>query len=165
VRFRKGRGYGVYAAADISEGELIFQHEAKRTFIASRSFVEAQLQTPDADVYRSYAYPISRQLYATWSDDPKDWLPINHSCDPSAWLHGLDVVARRDMRGGVEVTLDYATFTSAMAKPFDCACGAATCRGVVRGGDVEVARRYGKHVTPFIAALVRRGGVSGADDL
>ena len=70
-----------------------------------------------------------------WSDDPEDWRPINHSCDPTAWLDGLDVVARRPIAAGEEVTLDYATFYGEAMPNFACTCGAADCRGTVRGAD------------------------------
>ncbi len=32
---------------------------------------------------------------------------LNHSCDPNAIRKGVDVYARRDIREGDEVTIDY----------------------------------------------------------
>lgn len=44
------------------------------------------------------------QTWVTWSEDPNEWLPINHCCDPNTWLEGLDLVARRDIRKGEQVS-------------------------------------------------------------
>jgi D-alanine-D-alanine ligase len=87
-----------------------------------------------------------------WSPDAEDWRPINHSCDPSAWLEGLDVIARRDLAPGDEITLDYATFCTEPLRAFPCACGAEECRGVVRGGDhlEDFVERYGTHLSDHV---------------
>jgi len=34
----------------------------------------------------------------TWHEEPGKWEPINHSCDPNTWLHGLNTYARRDIK-------------------------------------------------------------------
>lgn len=43
------------------------------------------------------------QVWVTWSENPDDWLPLNHSCDPSTWLDGLNLVARRTLKKGEQV--------------------------------------------------------------
>ena len=54
------------------------------------------------------------------------------------WFVGLDssdseMVARRDIEPGEEVTFDYATCESTVeAFRMDCKCGSKECRGVVR---------------------------------
>jgi hypothetical protein len=61
---------------------------------------------------------------------------INHSCDPNTgvetgWDNGQVTawwVALRPIPAGEELTYDYA-FTAEVAEP--CACGAATCRGLI----------------------------------
>ena len=66
--------------------------------------------------------------------NPAGWAPQNHSCDPNTEFVGLNLVARRDIRGGEELTVDYATFYDRHMTPFDCACGSPLCRGRVEGG-------------------------------
>ena len=94
-----------------------------------------------------------------WSKRPEDWKPINHSCDPNAWLAGLDVVARRGIAQGEAITLDYATFCHESMTAFDCHCGASDCRGVVTGQDslAPFLERYGTHVSDFVANRRRWG--------
>ena len=59
---------------------------------------------------------------------------INHSCDPNAYMRvvpGLKVAifARRDIRPGEELTIDYRD----PDHPEVCRCGAANCRSNGRG--------------------------------
>jgi D-alanine-D-alanine ligase len=95
---------------------------------------------------------MSDEVWAMWSPDPEDWKPINHSCDPSAWFEGLDLVARRDLEPGDEITMDYATFCTEPMAEFDCACGAPECRSVIRGSDhlEDFVERYGSHLSDHV---------------
>ena len=95
----------------------------------------------------STAYPLNDEVLVTWSSDPAQWSPINHSCDPNAWLEGLDLVARRSIEPGEEITVEYATFIAGTGASFDCHCGADDCRGTVTPQDwqlPEIRRRYGR---------------------
>ena len=40
-----------------------------------------------------------------WSNNPMEWRPYDHSCEPSTWLDGLNVVARRPIAVGEALTL------------------------------------------------------------
>ena len=108
----------------------------------------------------SYCWPVSDDLFVMWSSDPAEWQPINHSCDPNAWNqgpNGLNVVARRSIRAGEEIRMDYATFCGHFAemRPFDCHCGSPTCRRTITGMDIlqrEVAEKYDGHTTSYIAS-------------
>jgi D-alanine-D-alanine ligase len=87
-----------------------------------------------------------------WSEDPQEWMPVNHACDPSGWLSGLDVVARLPLERGDEVTLDYATFYNERMPDFACTCESASCRRIVRGTDhlQPFLDRYGGHVSDYV---------------
>jgi D-alanine-D-alanine ligase len=88
----------------------------------------------------------------SWSPDPEHWKPINHSCDPNAWLRGLDLVARRKISAGEEITVDYATFYNERMEDFVCHCGASGCRKIIRGADYRepFVAAYGEHVSDYI---------------
>jgi len=74
---------------------------------------------------------------------------LNHSCSPSAGIRTrpdgfLDVIAMRPIATGDEIVVDYAMFESevAVASSVPCGCGAAACRGVIRGfNDLAAADR------------------------
>jgi hypothetical protein len=109
---------------------------------------------------RRSAWPITDEVWVTWSRDPEEWRPINHSCDPNAWIDGLDVVARTDIRTGDEITLDYATFYNEVMPSFQCDCGAEPCRRTITGLDhlADFVNRYGDHVSDYVRR--RRNGVA-----
>jgi hypothetical protein len=74
------------------------------------------------------------------------------------------LVARRAIAHGDEITMDYATFQDHRMTPFECACGASACRGVIRGEDhlQDFVARYGDHLSDHVRrvrreALVRVG--------
>jgi len=46
-------------------------------------------------LFKRFAFPVSKNFWTTWSNDPAEWTPITHSCDPNTWIKGLDFVARR----------------------------------------------------------------------
>lgn len=81
----------------------------------------------------------------------------NHSCDPNLWhTDATTAVARREIKSGEELTIDYATHTGIETWTMACRCGSALCRGTVTGRDwrlPQLQRAYGDHWSP--ALLVR----------
>lgn len=149
--------YGVFATRPIRAGERIMVFEEAPHHLVTLGHVEATWQEPQRSWFDRYAWPLTDHVWVTWSPDPEHWRPVNHACEPSAWLEGLDVVARRDIGAGEEVTLEYATFYDDRMPAFDCACGAPACRGVIRGDDYrkDLLAAYGEHVSDHI--LRKRG--------
>jgi D-alanine-D-alanine ligase len=119
----------MFANRPIAPGERIVQFEQESQVLVSRSHVERTWSGQDADWFPRYAWPLTDEIYVVWERDPEDWKPINHSCEPNAWLEGLDLVARRDVAAGEEVTVDYATFCNELMPSFDCGCGVPDCGG------------------------------------
>jgi hypothetical protein len=81
----------------------------------------------------------------------------NHSCDPTLWHVGpYELAARRDLRAGDELTVDYGTNSAAAGFAMDCRCGSPVCRRRITSEDwrrPELRLRYAGHWT---AALQRR---------
>ncbi|MEP6619366.1 MAG: SET domain-containing protein-lysine N-methyltransferase [bacterium] len=125
-------GYGIFATRPIVDGEVVFRGEGRAQRIVTARHAS---EWSDAErlQFRRYAYPLSSEVFALWDTDPNQWAPQNHSCEANTQFDGLDVVASRAIAMNEELTLDYATFMNDESEPFDCACGAASCRGVVSG--------------------------------
>jgi len=149
---RPGGDYGIFATRSIDPGERIITFEEQAHHLVTRSHVEATWDALHRDWFARYAWPLTDEIWVTWSEDPEAWRPLNHSCDPSAWLEGLDVVARRPIVAGEEITLEYATFYDEHMLAFECACGAPTCRGTIRGSDCmeDFVDAYGAHMSDYI---------------
>jgi D-alanine-D-alanine ligase len=126
-------GFGIYASREIEKGERIFMGEGRAQRIVTRRFVERHWNEDEKLHFRRYAYPVSRELFILWDEDPSEWAPQNHSCDPNTAFDGLDVLAVRNISEGEELTLDYASFLDENMEPFECSCGASACRRLIMG--------------------------------
>ncbi len=145
-------GYAVFASREISEGEVIMVFEGRPHTIVSRAWVERHWGEREKEWFKAYAWPLTEEVWVTWPDDPESWRPVNHSCDPNAWLEGLDLVARRPIPAGEEIRVDYATYGNNILAPFDCTCASTQCRGRVREDDhlQPFMERYGDHISDFV---------------
>jgi D-alanine-D-alanine ligase len=129
-----GGSFAMFAARDLPAGTVVFEGEGKAQRIITRSHVDRTWSPADREVFYRYAYPITPDVFVLWDTEPTGWAPQNHSCDPNTVFVGLNLVARRDIRAGEELTVDYATFYDQHMTPFDCACGSPRCRGLIVGG-------------------------------
>jgi len=161
LRYQRPRGFGLFAACPLRAGEIVERYEERAHVLVSRRHVERNWQGLCRQWFHHYAWPVTDNLNVMWSDDPEDWRPINHACDPNTWLDGLDLVARRDIRPGEELTVDYATFCGPTMSAFECHCGSSGCRRVILGTDhllPLVRKRYGDHVSDFVRGTWRNIG-------
>ncbi len=126
-------GYGIFATHELRKGDVAYRGEGRAHRIVTQRYVHAQWTKDDQQAFHRYAYPLSAEVYALWDTDPRAWSPQNHSCDPSTVYVGLNVVAVRSITMGEELTLDYGMMMNEQSAPFQCTCGAARCRGTVRG--------------------------------
>jgi D-alanine-D-alanine ligase len=135
-------GYGIYANRLIREGEIIFKGEEKAQRIVTRRHVELHWNEDEKLHFRRYAYPVSKELFILWDEDPSEWAPQNHSCEPNTFFNGLNVQALRDININEELTLDYTTFLDENMEPFHCQCRSSSCRGLIMGTkDNSLTRR------------------------
>jgi SET domain-containing protein len=117
------KGLGVFATRAIAEGALIMIVDGP----------EEAWQYDDEPGYGATYYGVGR---GRWVVPPEDSPPrfVNHACEPSARMADpRTIVAARAIAAGEEVTIDYATTEEDPGWSLDCRCGAASCRGVVRG--------------------------------
>eukprot|EP00698_Gefionella_okellyi_P025657 TRINITY_DN9461_c0_g1_i1.p1 TRINITY_DN9461_c0_g1~~TRINITY_DN9461_c0_g1_i1.p1 ORF type:complete len:524 (-),score=98.97 TRINITY_DN9461_c0_g1_i1:63-1595(-) len=156
----EGRGSALVATRDVAAGQILYRCEEQSTRLVSAQFVEEVWTAEQKEEFSRYAYPVGDGIFAFWDQNPLNWRPINHSCDPNAWQQGLDVVARRDIHKDDELTLDYATFCTNFP-PFVCWCGSDMCRRekCLQPGEYKeqwFKQRYRGHCSPYVEALMRR---------
>jgi D-alanine-D-alanine ligase len=144
--------YAVSATRDLRRGDVVVPLEGIAHRLVSRSRIDAHAERSRWIRLLSHGRPITDEVWAVWSAEPEDWLPINHSCDPNCWIRELDVVARRPILPGEEITLEYATFCHSDMEPFTCECGADRCRGLIQGTDslTSVVDPFGDHVSDYV---------------
>lgn len=126
-------GFGMYAVTNITRGQLIYNGEEKPQRLVTLRQVNQSWSAEEQEQFRRYAYPISKEVFIIWDNDPAEWAPQNHSCDANCAYDGLNVVALRSIAKGEELTLDYAHFLDRNMEPFHCNCGSPNCRGLIMG--------------------------------
>ena len=126
-------GYGIYASRDIKKGEIIFKGEGRAQRIITKRFVEKNWNEDEKLHFRRYAYPVSEELFILWDDDPSEWAPQNHCCQPNTEFDGLNVLALNNILKEQELTLDYSHFLDENMEPFQCQCRSSSCRGLIMG--------------------------------
>ncbi len=107
VKFGEKSRYGLHAIRDIAPGDLIEAFEEQPHVLVSRSHVEKTWGAFEKDWFSRHAYPLTEDVWVILSKRPEDWKPINHAGDPTARLDGLNVVARRHIARGEEITLAF----------------------------------------------------------
>jgi len=149
VKLSPIHGLGLFAIAPIAAGEPV-------GVLGGRKISDEELAriAHERDRYSSAA--IDEGVNVLIEDDE----PLtrgNHSCDSNLWMRdAFTLEARRDIAAGEEVTVDYALQT-VVEWHMPCRCGAAPCRGLVRGSDwmrPDVQERYAGHFSPFINARI-----------
>ncbi|MEK9508445.1 SET domain-containing protein-lysine N-methyltransferase [Gemmatimonadota bacterium Y43] len=149
---RTRRGYGLLATRSVAVGEPILNLEGASTELVRRDRLEAVDDPVQRRRLIRGAWPLTRDLWIAAPRDPMAWRPLNHACDPSAWVCGLELQARRALEPGDEITVDYATLYDEILPDFACDCGGAECRGTIRGTDwrSDGVARYGAHLSDYI---------------
>lgn len=126
-------GYGIYATKQLQPNELVFKGEGRSQRLITRRYVEKNWPDNEKLTFRRYAYPLSNEVFLLWDDDPAEWAPQNHCCQPNTAYDGLNVIAVTQINAGQELTLDYSSFLDEHMEPFECHCGSPNCCGLVKG--------------------------------
>jgi len=114
-----GKGEGLQAVAGFRAGEIVF------TFTGS--VVNEQTL---------YTLQIEPGKYLS---DPLVMGKVLHSCAPNMHcdMRTLTFTAVRDIAPGEMLTMDYESTEDELFRQFFCGCGAASCRGWIRGSKVS----------------------------
>ena len=153
VRESKIHGRGLFAIADIAKNEIV---AIKGGHIVDRKRLRGKI-TPrlgpveiqiDDDLFIAPVTEEEREL---------SMLYLNHSCDPNLGVRGeITFVAMRDIRGGEELTHDWA-MTDDDDYSVECNCGASNCRQILTGKDwqrPDLQRRYAGYFSAYLACKI-----------
>lgn len=96
----------------------------------------------DEVVFRFYGPSVQEQTLYTLQSSPGHYISdplvmgkVLHSCDPnmSCDMRTQTFTARRAIKVGEFLTMDYETTEDELFRSFYCGCGTALCRGLIRG--------------------------------
>jgi uncharacterized protein len=151
-------GHGLFATEDIAAGSILIR-------LGGRLVSTAELASLIADADKDPGAPYVDTV--TVYEDTHLVIPPgtnvhfgNHSCDPNTWHVGpYEIAARRDIRAGDEVTIDYGTNSGAPSFSMPCNCGSVFCRHEISSEDwrrPELQGRYGDHWVPALWERIQR---------
>lgn len=145
VRPAGQKGPGVFARRDFADGEFIFR---RRHGLLVRGHEIARLPKRD----RQHLCELSFDRFAVL-------LPpgcyLNHSCEPNAMRHGVNVFAWRPIAAEDEITIDY-RLNAFDGSTWRCECGAPSCTGKVVGSFFALEPALQREYLPHAPAFIRR---------
>jgi predicted kinase len=147
---------GLFARQDLDAGAVVIRLGGR---LVSSTELDVLLSHAAADSHGGHVDTI------TVYDDAHLVLPprtaahwCNHSCDPNLWHVGpYEIAARRPIRAGDELTIDYATHSGAAGFRMRCRCGSPGCRGEITSDDwqqPDLQDRYRGHWTPALQSRI-----------
>jgi len=150
-------GQGLFAVDDIANGTILMKlaghlvSSAELAHLIARARSQPEQYVDTITVYEDAHLVIPARTKIHFG---------NHSCDPNAWHVGpYDIAARRDVRAGEEVTIDYATSSGEQGFSMMCNCGSSLCRHEITSEDwrrPELQQRYGDHWVPALQGRIAR---------
>ena len=110
LRTTTGSFVGVFAGTNLPRGSVVCDLTLGE-FIPDRNFRTIEINSGHVD------HPVGRY--------------VNHSCNPTAFVDREQsaLVSARDLSEGEQITFDYNSNEKNIATPFQCSCGAVSCRG------------------------------------
>jgi SET domain-containing protein len=143
-------GLGLFACRGVHEGETIHRIAVVREITA-----DAPLREELGERFDHCDYPDGKVVLIGFPSRH-----LNHSCDPNAYLRyeaGVcDVIARRAIVTGEEITIDYNVNISG-GTAWPCRCGSSRCSGTVVGDFFLLPPERRREYRPLLADwFVRR---------
>ena len=155
VRESKIHGRGLFAKADIAQGEIVV---VKGGHIVDRETLRREI-TPTLGPVE---IQIDDNLFiapVTSEEREGSMLYSNHSCDANLGMRGeITFVAMRDISAGEELTHDWVT-TDDDDYSVDCKCGTSNCRKTLTGKDwqkPELQRKYAGYFSAYLAHKISK---------
>jgi hypothetical protein len=149
-------GKGTFAKTNIKKGEVVEvwgeYWQGKKTV----EYTDNKEKVEEAEKQGKSVMYWDTDLFSIEERGADDGYFINHSCDSNLWFKdAFTLTARRDIKPGEEVTIDYALFGSndGFIAISNCHCGAINCRHKVTADDwrrKDVRGIYKKHFSPLL---------------
>ncbi len=118
--------WGVFAGEDIPKGRKVIEYTGEK--ISRRETKRRSENSP-----LIYLFTLDKYWTIDGAVGGSGAEYINHCCDPNirVWIHKGHILymAKRDIRRGEELTVDYHFSKDVEIVP--CSCGAANCRGTI----------------------------------
>lgn len=153
-------GKGTFASKHIKAGEIV---EIWGEYWRGKKTVEYTDNKEKIKIAEKQGKSVmywDTNLFSIEKKGADDGYFINHSCDSNLWFKDVfTLTARKHIKPGEEVTIDYALFGSNdgyVAIP-NCRCGASNCRHKITSNDwqnKDVQKKYKNHFSPLLNKMI-----------
>jgi SET domain-containing protein len=137
-------GLGVFTMEHLRAGQVV------REFKLEREITPESPLRPDQGERPEHCPLIDGRFYLVGVPDRY----FNHSCDPNVYLrfeaNRIDVVSRREIEAGCELTLDY-LINNPGGDRWPCHCGAPRCRGETAHSFFTLPEELQREYLPLLA--------------
>ncbi len=157
IRESATHGKGTFAKAPIKKGEVV---EIWGEYTNGGEYTDDKEKVEVARKQGKAVGHWDTDLYSIEDKGGDDGYFINHCCDSNLWfVDAFTLTARKDIKLGEEVTIDYALFESEddYVAIKNCSCSATNCRHVITGKDwrmKKVQKMYKHHFVPLINKMI-----------
>jgi hypothetical protein len=138
-------GLGVFTLQGLDDGEIV------REFALGRVVTPEAPLRPERGELPEHCALIDGRFYLVGPPDRY----FNHSCDPNCYLRfeadRIEVLARRNIATGDELTIDYLINNSG-GDSWPCHCSAARCRGETSHSFFTLPPEIQREYRPLLAA-------------
>jgi SET domain-containing protein len=145
VRESRIAGLGVFTLDRVRAGRVVREFELERQISP-----ESPLR-PERGERAEHCTLVDGCFFLVGSPDRY----FNHSCDPNVYLRfgsdRIEVVARRDIEAGCELSLDYLINNPGGAS-WPCRCGAQRCRGETSNSFFTLPTEVQQEYAPLLAS-------------
>jgi len=165
-------GSGLYTDEAIKKGTILFSHDdwvedEKEGWVTLTAAEMQSLTGEKRSLFLRYCYDLDfDKTIGTfdWNCARHIANYMNHSCDPNMVYDSRDnIIARRDIAPGEELTVDYGTFIANFDQEFTCSCGAHNCRKKITKDDWKtLVPVYGIHFAAFLQDEIKKLRKEGA---
>ena len=137
----QGRGWGLIAVEKIGKGDLVQEYVGEVVDAETKEDILKKWARDHPNDPNFYVMSLSKGWFIDAREVANLSRFINHSCDPNCVLLPINVsgymrnaiMALRDIAPGEFLSYDY-HFDTRHGDRFVCRCGAAKCRGTMKGG-------------------------------
>jgi SET domain-containing protein len=145
VRESQIGGLGVFTVGHLRAGEVVRERKLERQVTPESPLRPKQGERPE------HCTLIDGSSFLVAGPDRY----FNHSCDPNVYLRfgsdRIEVVARRDVEAGCELTLDY-LINNPGGDSWSCHCGAQRCRGETANRFFSLPTELQREYFPLLAS-------------
>lgn len=140
IKKSDSHGKGIFSLSNIKKGRFVFRFTGKKIDIMDPRLNPKCMQV---------------SLWQFICPDKKDiGYYLNHSCDSNCYVVHDKIIAKKDIKPGEEITIDYSLATTDTSWFMKCGCKRKNCRKVIKSFQKNPAK-FKKNNKKYAALFIK----------